>query len=153
MGKLDEIDKKIIMSLQADAAQSVAAIGERVGLSQNACWRRIRRLEDEKYLKARIAIFDNEKLGHPVTVFAILKVREHDKESFEAFARKITAMPEVLEFYRMSGEIDYMAKILARDVKHYDDIYKRIIATKCILSVSSSFAMEEIKFTTAIPVS
>lgn len=152
MGKIDSIDRKIITVLQTDAAQSVSAIGEAVGLSQNAAWRRIRRLEDEGYLKARVAIFDAEKLGFPLTAFAILRVREHSEEWLSAFAKKILAMPEIVEFYRMSGDIDYMAKIICRDMKHYDEIYKRIIASGPIQDVSTSFAMEGIKCTTAAPI-
>ena len=152
MGNFDEIDRKIIKILQEDASQSVSAVGEAVGLSQNACWRRIKRLEDDGVLKSRVAIFDAEKLGHPLTVFAILRVSEHGSDWFAAFARRILNMPEVVEFYRMSGDIDYMAKIVARDIKHYDEIYKRIIDAGPIRDISSSFAMEDIKFTTALPV-
>ena len=152
MEEIDVIDRRIIRILQEDASLSVAAIGEAAGLSQNACWRRIKRLEDSGVLKSRVAIFDAERLGHPLTVFAILRVKDHSEKWFEAFAKKMTAMPEVVEFYRMSGEIDYMAKIVARDIKHYDEIYKRIIGFGPIQDVSSSFAMEAIKCTTTVPV-
>lgn len=152
MVDLDGIDWKIIDVLQKDANQSVAAIGEHVGLSQNACWRRIRRLEEEGILKARVALFDAEKLGFTLTVFAMIRVSEHSKQWIETFAEKIARQPEVVEFYRMSGDVDYMAKILARDIKHYDEIYKRLISMGPIKDVSSSFSMEEMKLTSAVPV-
>lgn len=152
MGNLDSIDWKIVDVLQADANQSVAAIGEQVGLSQNACWRRIRRLEEDGILKARVALFDAEKLGYTLTVFAMIRVSEHSKQWIETFAEKISRQPEVVEFYRMSGDVDYMAKILVRDIKHYDEIYKRLISMGPIQDVSSSFAMEEMKLTSAVPV-
>lgn len=149
--KIDDIDRKIIAILQTDASQTVSAVGDSVGLSQNACWRRIKRLEDDGVLSRRVAIFDAAKLGYPLTVFAILRVREHNEAWFEKFAKAITAMPEVVEFYRMSGDIDYMLKILARDIRHYDQLYKRIIAAGPVADISSSFAMEDIKFSTAVP--
>ena len=152
MGDIDQTDWRIIDALQKDASESLAAIGEKVGLSQNACWRRIKRLKETGVLKARVAMFDAEKLGYSLTDFAILRVREHSEEWFASFAQKIMNMPEVVEFYRMSGDIDYMAKIVARDIKHYDEIYKQIIASGPIRDISSSFAMEDIKFTTALPV-
>ena len=152
MGKIDAIDRRLIAALQEDAGASVAAIGERIGLSQNACWRRIRRLEDDGFLIARVALFDADKLGASLTAFAHIRVSEHDPDWLVSFARAVTAMPEVVEFYRMSGDIDYMTKILVRDVQHYDVVYKRLIAVGGISDISSSFAMEEIKYTTAVPV-
>ena len=151
MYKIDDLDRKIIQSLQTDCSQSVASIGEVVGLSQNACWHRIRRLKDEGFLKAQVAIFDPIQLGFSLTIFTIIRVREHNDSSTQKFAKEMSAIPEVVEFYRMSGEIDYIAKILARDIQHYDKIYKRIIAIGDILDVSSSFSMEMIKSNTAVP--
>ena len=151
MSKIDKKDKLIIDSLQNDGGLSVAAIGEIVGLSQNACWRRIKRLEDEGVLKNRAVVFDADKLGYPLTVYAFLRIREHGTEWFDRFVENIVKMPEVVEFLRMSGDIDYMAKIVARDVRHYDETYKTIISLGAVLDVSSSFLMEEIKSTTAIP--
>jgi len=152
MEDFDRIDRKIISALQRDASQSVAAVGESVGLSQNACWRRIKRLEETGVLKARVAIFDAARLGFPLTVFALLRVSEHDAAWFYRFVKEVVSMPEVVEFYRMSGDIDYMAKLLVRDVRHYDEIYKKIVAVGPVRDVSASFAMEDIKFTTAAPV-
>lgn len=152
MTKIDALDKRIIALLQEDASRSIASIGEEVGLSQNACWRRIRALEDAGVLTARVAIFDAEKLGYPLTVFAILRVREHSADWYDRFVRHIVSRPEVVEFYRMSGDVDYMAKLIVRDVQHYDEIYKEMVALGPLADVSASFAMESIKFTTAVPV-
>ncbi len=152
MVEIDNIDRKIIQSLQSDASQSVAALGEMVGLSQNACWHRIRRMRESGLLKSQVAVFDPHMLGYTLTVFAILKVREHSDSWTEKFAKAMTAIPEVIEFYRMSGEIDYIAKIYARDIQHYDLIYKKIIAIGDILDVSSSFSMETIKSGNRVPV-
>lgn len=152
MGNIDAKDAVIIESLQRDATISVAAIGEQVGLSQNACWRRIKKLEDDGVLKKRSVLFDAEKLGYPLTVYALLRVREHSTEWLDGFTELLDDIPEIVEFHRMSGDLDYLAKILARDMKHYDQIYKRIIAVGSITDVSSSFLMEEIKSTSAIPI-
>lgn len=150
--KLDSIDRRIIDILQKDASLSIQKVGEMVGLSQNACWRRIKTMEDEGVLKARVAVFDAEKLGYPLTVFAILRVREHSADWYEKFVSQIVSRPEVVEFYRMSGDVDYMAKLVVRDVRHYDEIYKEIVKIGPLLDVSASFAMEDIKNTTAVPV-
>jgi Lrp/AsnC family transcriptional regulator len=150
--KLDPIDRRIIDILQKDASLSIQKVGEMVGLSQNACWRRIKTMEDEGVLKARVAVFDAEKLGYPLTVFAILRVREHSADWYKKFVSQIVSRPEVVEFYRMSGDVDYMAKLVVRDVKHYDEIYKEIVKIGPLLDVSASFAMEDIKNTTAVPV-
>lgn len=152
MGHFDQIDINIIRALQADAGQSVAAIGEAVGLSQNACWRRIKRLEEDGILTNRVAIFDAERLGYSLVVFAIIRLQEHRQSSTNAFARAVAAIPEVVEFYRMSGDIDYIAKILARDIQDYDRLYKKIITLAPVQDVSSSFSMENIKYSTAVPV-
>ena len=150
--KLDSIDRRIIDILQKDASLSIQKVGEMVGLSQNACWRRIKTMEDEGVLKARVAVFDAEKLGYPLTVFAILRVREHSADWYEKFVSQIVSRPEVVEFYRMSGDVDYMAKLVVRDVRHYDEIYKEIVKIGPLLDVSASFAMEDIKNTTAVPI-
>ena len=152
MDKIDLIDRKIIDALQQNAAQSIARIGEQVGLSHNACWRRIRRLEKDGCLTGRVALFDADKLGFAITGFMIIRVREHSAEWLEALASAMCAIPEVVEFYRMSGDIDYLAKILARDMKHYDEIYKQIIALGPIQDMSTSFSMECIKLTSAVPI-
>jgi Lrp/AsnC family transcriptional regulator len=152
MGNIDAKDQAIIISLQNDATMSVAAIGEQVGLSQNACWRRIKKLEDEGVLKNRAVLFDAEKLGYPLTVYALIRVREHSTEWLDALTEVLKDVPEIVEFHRMSGDLDYLAKILAKDMKHYDQIYKRIISIGSITDMSSSFLMEEIRSTSAIPI-
>ena len=153
MSNLDRKDKMIINILQNDATLSVSAIGERVGLSLNACWRRIRKVDADCILKGRAVIFDAEKLGYPLTVYALLRVREHSEDWLDSFTSMLRDIPEIIEFHRMSGDLDYLAKILARDMQHYDRIYKRIISIGPINDISSSFLMEEIKATYAVPVS
>ena len=149
---LDRFDHRILQQLQTDTDIAVAQLAEQIGLSTNACWRRIKTMEDEGVLKARVAVFDAEKLGYPLTVFAILRVREHSADWYEKFVSQIVSRPEVVEFYRMSGDVDYMAKLVVRDVRHYDEIYKEIVKIGPLLDVSASFAMEDIKNTTAVPV-
>lgn len=152
MDKLDDLDLLIIRALQRDASRSVAAIGSEVGLSQNACWRRIKRLREAGLLLREVAVFDPEALGYSLIIFAIIRLSEHSAETTERFGRTVAAIPEVVEFYRMTGDIDYIAKIMARDIRDYDRIYKRIIKLGAVQDVSASFSMESIKFSTAVPV-
>jgi Lrp/AsnC family transcriptional regulator len=131
----------------------VALIGESVNLSQNACWRRIKRLEEEGFIKGRVALLDAKKLGAGVTVFVAVRAAEHSDEWLEAFATAVRRIPQVVEFYRMSGEIDYLLKVLVGGIEEYDQVYKRLTRSARLTDVSSAFAMEELKSTTAIPLS
>jgi Lrp/AsnC family transcriptional regulator len=148
---LDGFDLAILASLQDNAAQPVAQIAERVHLSQNACWRRIKRLEDDGFIKKRVALLAAEKLKAGVTVFVTVRVAEHSEAWLEAFAKAVIALPEVVEFYRMSGEVDYLIKLQVEDIGAYDRVYKRLIRTVRLSDVTSTFAMEELKHTTAVP--
>jgi Lrp/AsnC family transcriptional regulator len=148
---LDETDRRILHQLQTDSDRSVATVGESVNLSSNACWRRIKRLEDEGYIKRRVALLDAKKLGAGVTVFVTVRAAEHSNEWLEGFANAVRRIPEVVEFYRMSGEIDYLLKVLVGGIEEYDEVYKRLIRSARLTDVSSAFAMEELKSTTAIP--
>jgi Lrp/AsnC family transcriptional regulator len=148
---LDDTDMRILHQLQADSDRSVAVIGESVNLSSNACWRRIKRLEEEGYIKRRVALLDAKKLGAGVTVFVTVRAVEHSDEWLERFANAVRRIPEVVEFYRMSGEIDYLLKVLVGGIDDYDQVYKRLIRSARLTDVSSAFAMEELKSTTAIP--
>jgi Lrp/AsnC family transcriptional regulator len=152
MEEIDEIDLRIVRALQKDASRSIASLGAEVGLSQNACWRRVRKLEERSLLLRRVALFDPEGLGYAVTVFAIIRLQEHRQESTERFGAAVAAIPEVVEFYRMTGDIDYIAKILVRDIRDYDRIYKKIITLGPVQDVSASFSMESLKFSIAVPV-
>lgn len=148
---MDEIDRKILASLQEDASLSVADIAERVGLSTTPCWRRIQQLEESGVIRRRVALLDPTKLNVGVTVFVTVRTSHHDHKWLEKFARGVAAIPEVVEFYRMSGEVDYLLRIVVPDIAAYDSVYKRLIKTAELFDVSSSFAMEEIKYTTALP--
>ena len=148
---MDRIDRNILACLQRDAGLSVAEIAERVGLSTTPCWRRIQNLEKAGVIRARVALLDPAKLNVGVTVFVRLRTSQHAHEWLEGFARAIAEMDEVVEFYRMSGDIDYLLKIVVPDIASYDAVYKRLIRAAEFSDVSSSFALEEIKYTTALP--
>ncbi len=148
---IDKIDTAILAELQTDASPSVAEIAQRVNLSQNACWRRIRRLEEDGVILRRVALLDPEKLDAGMTVFVSVRTAEHSAAWLEEFARAVSDLPEVVEFYRMAGEIDYLLKVRVADIKAYDRVYKRLIERVRLVDVSAAFAMEEIKNSTAIP--
>lgn len=149
--QLDKFDKQILHHLQEQGDLPAAKLAERIGLSTNACWRRIKRLEEDGIIKRRVALLDENALGLKVTVFVAIKTSEHDAKWLEKFATGIRNIPEVVEFYRMSGETDYLLKIVVEDIADYDRVYKKIISVTPLYDVSSSFAMERIKTTTALP--
>ncbi|MEM7411822.1 MAG: Lrp/AsnC family transcriptional regulator [Myxococcota bacterium] len=151
MPKLDSIDLSILRELQRDASRSIEQIAAEVGLTQNPCWRRIKRLEAEGVIERRVALVDPAALGLGLTVFVSVRTNQHTDAWLARFAKGVRAIPEVVELYRMSGEIDYLMKIVARDVADYDRIYKRLIRVADLYDVSSSFAMERIKSTTELP--
>ena len=149
---MDAIDRKILAVLQNDASLSVAEIGNRVGLSSTPCWKRIQRLEADGVIQKRVAVVDQDKLGLGVTVFVSVETEDHSEEWLKAFAQLVGAMPEVLEFYRMAGDVDYMLRVVVPDIAGYDAFYKRLIAAVPLKNVTSRFAMEKIKSTTALPI-
>ena len=151
MKSLDPVDRRILMSLQGDATLSIAELAERVGLSQTPCWKRIKRLEAEGIITGRVALLDRAQLGLGTTVFVSVRTSQHDEDWLVQFADAIRAIPEVTEFYRMSGDVDYLLKIVCRDIADYDRIYKSMIRAARLSDVSSSFAMEQIKYTTEVP--
>ncbi len=148
---MDRIDRKILQLLQADATLPVAGIAEQVGLSTTPCWRRIQNLEKAGVIERRVALLDAEKLNCGVTVFVHLRTSHHDHDWLEKFSAAVLRMDEVVEFYRMSGEIDYLLRIVVPDIASYDAVYKRLIKAAALSDVSSSFALETIKYTTALP--
>ena len=148
---MDQIDKKILACLQTDATTPVAEIAERVGLSTTPCWRRIQKLEEAGVIRARVALLDGTKLNVGVTVFVAIRTNEHNAAWLERFSKAVIEIPEVVEFYRMSGEIDYLLRVVVPDIAAYDAVYKRLIERVSLFDVSSSFAMEELKYTTALP--
>jgi len=152
MNQFDAIDKALLRSLQDDATRPVAELAVLVNLSVNACWRRIKRFEEQGVIRSRVALLDPEHLGLQLTAFVLVRTNQHNPEWLQSFADGVAAIPEVVEFYRLSGDIDYLLKIRLKDIDDYDRVYKTLITTVPIADVSSSFAMEEMKYTTAIPV-
>jgi Lrp/AsnC family transcriptional regulator len=148
---MDTIDRKILDILQADATVPVAAIAERVGLSAAPCWRRIKRMEDEGLIKRRVALVDRRKANVPMTLFVSVRTTRHAGQWLEDFRRVISDIPEIVEAWRLTGEVDYLLRIVVPDVDTYDVVYKRLINRLEFADISSAIAMEELKYTTAIP--
>ena len=149
---MDSIDRKILALLQDDASLSVAEISNRVGLSSTPCWKRIQRLETDGVIQKRVALIDQDKLGLGITVFVSIETGDHSQGWLARFAETVGAMPEVMEFYRMAGDVDYMLRVVVPDIAGYDAFYKRLIASVPLKNVTSRFAMERIKSTTALPI-
>ncbi len=149
---MDAIDRKILAVVQEDASLSVAEIGQRVGLSSTPCWKRLQRLEADGVITRRVALIDPEKIGLGITVFVSIETGDHSQDWLKKFAETVGAMPEVMEFYRMAGDVDYMLRVVVHDMPDYDRFYKKLIATVSLKNVTSRFAMERIKSTTALPI-
>jgi Lrp/AsnC family transcriptional regulator len=149
---MDAIDRKILAVLQDNAALSVAEIGSRVGLSSTPCWKRIQRLESEGIIQKRVALVDQDRIGLGVSIFVSIETGDHSQEWLDRFAQVVVAMPEVMEFYRMAGDVDYMLRVVVPDIAGYDAFYKKLIAAVPLKNVTSRFAMEKIKSTTALPI-
>ncbi|MBT4890453.1 MAG: Lrp/AsnC family transcriptional regulator [Rhodospirillales bacterium] len=148
---MDQIDRKILGELQSNAEQSVQEIADKVGLSATPTARRIRNLRESGIIKKQVALLDPVKLGLRITVFTFIRTSQHEEGWLEKFARGVNDIAEVVEFHRMSGDIDYLLKIMIADITDYDEVYKRLIKIVPLSDVSSSFAMENIKDTTALP--
>lgn len=152
MEPLDLIDRKIVAELMQDATLPVAQIGERVGLSQTPCWKRIQRLQETGVLTGRVALADPTKLGLGLTIFVGIEAPDHTTEWRSAFAAAINALPEIMEVYRMAGEMDYLLRVSVSDMAAFDRLYKKLTDALPIKNVTSHFSMERMKFTTAYPV-
>ena len=150
---MDSFDIRIIDCLQRDASMSLSDIAEAVGLSSTPCWRRIHNMEQAGVIQARVAILDPVKLNVGVTVFVAIKTAQHSADCLVRFARHVDAIEEVVEFYRMSGDVDYMLRVVVPDISAYDAVYKRLIEVGGLSDVNSTFTMERIKYTTALPLS
>lgn len=148
---MDRLDRKILRLLQENTTLAVADIAKKVGLSTTPCWRRIQKLEEEGVIKRRVAILDPGKVNAAVTVFVAIRTNMHSLEWLKRFSEVIQDFPEVVEFYRMSGDVDYLLRVVVPDIAAYDSFYKRLIAKIEIRDVSSTFAMEQIKYTTELP--
>ncbi len=151
-GTLDEIDRRILAELQRDATLSADQMSELINLSRNACWRRMRRLEDDGFITGRVALVDADKLGLGLSVFILIRTSNHDQDWLTRFRTAVISFPEITGAYRMSGDLDYVLRARVADVKAYDRLYQRIIAKVPLSDVSASFVMEEIKETTVVPV-
>lgn len=151
MEHLDRFDYAILDALQQDGTLSIAQLSEVVGLSSTPCWKRVRRLEDEGYIERRVAIVNRRKVGLPVTAFVSVRTSRHDDQWLARFAAAVTALPEVQELHRMSGDVDYLLKVITTDIDGYDRFYKKLIKAAELTGVSSAFSMEQMKFTTALP--
>ena len=148
---MDAIDRKLLSLLQDDASMPLQDIAARVGLSVNPCWRRIKRMESEGIIRARVAVLDPEKVGLNVTVFVRIKIREHTAEWVKRFAAAIRSIAEIAECHRLGGDVDYMLKIIVADIAGYDRVYKELITrVPGLADVSALFSMERIKYTTKI---
>jgi len=150
---IDKIDRRLLALLQEDCTLSLQALADAVNLTTTPCWKRLKRLEDEGILLGRVALLDAEKLGLGLTAFVLIKTQHHSSEWYCRFVTEVTQMPEVLGFWRMAGEYDYLLRVQVADMKRYDDFYKRLVnSVPGLTDVTSSFAMEQIKYTTALPV-
>lgn len=148
---MDATDREILRILQGDTSLAVADIAKRVGLSTTPCWRRIQRLEEDGVIRKRVALLDREKINAGVTVFVSVRTNAHSAEWLKRFSEVITQFPQVVEFYRMSGDVDYLLRVVVPDISAYDRFYKDLISKIEIRDVSSAFAMEQIKYTTELP--
>lgn len=148
---MDRLDRKILRLLQEDSTLAVADLAKKVGLSTTPCWRRIQKMEEEGVIRGRVALLDPVKINTKVTVFVSIRTNAHSIEWLKRFSEVIGEFPEVVEFYRMSGDVDYLLRVVVPDIAAYDAFYKRLIAKIEIRDVSSAFAMEQIKYTTQLP--
>jgi Lrp/AsnC family transcriptional regulator len=151
MNDLDLIDRKIVAQLMRDATLPIAQIADKAGLSQTPAWKRIQKLEASGVLTARVALADPAKLGFGLTVFVGIEAPDHSPDWRESFARSVEGIPEIMEVYRMAGELDYLLRVSVPDMAAYDALYKKLTDTVPIKNVTSHFAMERMKFTTAYP--
>lgn len=152
MSEIDEIDRRILAELQRDGTLSVDQLSERIALSRNACWRRMKRLEEERIITGRVALVDADRLGLGLSVFILVRTSNHDPDWLARFRSAVTSFPEITGVYRMSGDLDYVLRARVADMKAYDRLYQRLIAKVPLSDVSASFVMEEIKETTVVPV-
>jgi Lrp/AsnC family transcriptional regulator len=148
---MDKLDRKILELLQHNGGLTAAEIADRVGLSKAPCWRRIKKLQEEGIVKQTVALLDARALNVGTTVFVMLKTAKHNQAWFDKFVAAVRDIPEVTEIHRMSGDVDYLMRIVVPDIDAYDVVYKRLISTVEFLDVSASFALETIKYTTALP--
>ncbi len=148
---MDKLDRKILELLQKDADLTAAEIADRIGLSKAPCWRRIQRLRETGVIRRTVALLDAQALNVGTTVFVTIKAPSHSAGWFERFSKVVRDLPEVTELHRMSGDVDYLLRVVVPDIAGYDAVYKRLIAALELLDVSASFSLETLKATTALP--
>ena len=149
---LDPIDRKLLEILQEDATVPVAELAQRVHLSQTPCWKRLQRLKETGVIRAQVALCDPARLGVGTTVFVSVRTNQHSEAWDAQFADVVAGIPEIVEAYRMSGDMDYLLRVVVSGIDDYDRIYKTLIRSVALFDVSSSFAMEQLKYSTALPV-
>ncbi|WP_322866580.1 Lrp/AsnC family transcriptional regulator [Aquicoccus sp. G2-2] len=149
--EIDDIDRRILHHLQRDASLTADDIAERVALSRNACWRRIKAMEERGVIRGRVVLVDPALVGCPLEVVILVRTSRHEAAWMEGFQKTLRALPEVVGAYRMTGELDYLLRVRVADMPQYDAFYKRLIARVSVSDISASFVMEEIKETTALP--
>ena len=149
---MDKMDQQILRILQTDSSLSISEIARTIGLSASPCWKRIKKLQNDGIIKSKIALLDGNLLGFGLTAYVSIKTGEHSREWLEEFSKTVTKMPEVMEFHRMAGDVDYMLKVVVSDIQAFDNFYKRLISSSSINEVTSRFSMETIKETTALPI-
>ncbi len=147
----DQIDRRILAELQQDTTLSQRALAEKIGLSQNACWRRLQALNKSGIIKGAIARLDRERLGLGLVVFVMVRTRYHSADWLRTFRARVTDIPEVIDFFRIGGDYDYMLKVVTRDMASYDKVYQRLIDKIELDSVTSYFAMESIEEQRPLP--
>ncbi len=147
---MDSLDRKILKRIQVDAVLPVGTIADQIGISKSACWRRIQKLESDGVIRARVALLDEEQVDLPLTVYISVRTNQHNEEWMKTFREVTSTIPAVLEAYRMSGDLDYLIKAVVKDMKDYDELYKKLIAAD-LFDVSASFVMETMKRTTQLP--
>lgn len=149
---MDVKDRTILRLLQKDATLSMNELAARCALSKTAVWRRVRDLEKEGIIKERITVLNQKAMGFPLTVFALIRTNHHSDEWFERFSQTVGSMPEILEVHRASGDIDYLLRIVAKDMDDYDRVYKQLIKNVEFADISSTFVMESIKSSAELPI-
>lgn len=148
---MDRMDKMILSILQEDCTLPVADVARKVGLSTTPCWRRIQKMEEDQIIQRRVVMLNPEKINVGVTVFVSIRTDQHNAEWLKRFSEVIVKYPEVVGFYRMSGQVDYLLKVVVPDIAAYDKFYQKLVSDIDIEDVSSAFAMERIKDTPTLP--
>ena len=149
---MDAIDRKILMILQENASVALADLSKAVGLSPTPCWKRVQKLDKTAVITGRVTILDPKKVGLGLTVFVSIETDDHSQPWLAKFAAAVSAMPEVLDIYRMAGDVDYLLRVVVPDTAAYDAFYQRLIAAAPLKKVTSRFAMERVKSTTVLPI-